>query len=186
MGGCIGLRALHAGLDVAACAFTGPMWGIGLSPVLRPIAWVFSALGRRVGLGAMLAPGQTRAYYTLRQPFDGNTLTNDAEMFAWMRGHMQAHPELGLGGPTLRWLNEALIECRALAALPAPTTPCLTFLGAQEDIVDTDAVHTQMQRWANGRLEMVDPAEHEVLMDTPEIRTRAFDALAEIFVPPAP
>ena len=28
MGGCIGLRAVIEGMPVAACVFTGPMWGI--------------------------------------------------------------------------------------------------------------------------------------------------------------
>jgi len=39
MGGCIGLRALHEGLDVKAAAFSAPMWGVGLARHVRATAW---------------------------------------------------------------------------------------------------------------------------------------------------
>ena len=183
MGGCIGLRALHEGLDVDACAFTGPMWGIGMAPVLRPIAWTISSVGRAIGLKNMLSPGQSRTGYVLRQGFEGNTLTNNPEMFDWMRSHLQAQPQLGLGGPTLLWLSEALHECRALAALPAPDLPCITFLGADEEIVGTDAIHRQMAHWPKGTLKVVEGAQHEILMEGPAIRNATFDALTDLFVP---
>ena len=51
MGGGIGLRALHAGLPVAAAAFTGPMWGIALPPAFRPIAQLLAALSHSTGFG---------------------------------------------------------------------------------------------------------------------------------------
>jgi len=183
MGGCIGLRALHNGLGVEACAFTGPMWGIGMAPILRPVAWTVSTVGRAIGLSNALSPGQHRTGYVLRQAFEGNTLTNNPEMFDWMRGHLAAQPQLGLGGPTLLWLNEALRECRKLAALPAPDTRCITFLGDEEDIVGTDAIHRQMARWSKGTLTMVKGAQHEVLMESPAIQKATFDALADLFTP---
>ena len=181
MGGCIGLRALHEGLEVAACAFTGPMWGIGMARPLRPAAWGISGLGRALGLTTMLTPGQTRTSYVLRQEFEGNTLTNNEDTFNWMRTHLKAHPELGLGGPTLLWLNEALRECRALARMPAPDLPCITFLGTEEDIVGTDAIHALMARWPKGHLDLVKGAQHEVLMEGPEIRKATFDAIDALF-----
>jgi len=47
MGGAIGLRALHQGLPVQAACFTAPMWGIGLAPHLRPLAWIMNGLLQR-------------------------------------------------------------------------------------------------------------------------------------------
>ena len=50
MGGCIGLRSVMDGLPVAACAFSGPMWGIKISAALRPAAWALSWGSGVVGL----------------------------------------------------------------------------------------------------------------------------------------
>ena len=181
MGGAIGLRALMDGLDVNACAFTGPMWGIGLSPMLRPIAVSLGALSRAFGMADRLAPGQSSTTYVVREPFEGNTLTNDPEMFGWMKGQLAAQPELALGGPSLHWLHEALGECRAMATKPSPNVPCLTFLGTQEAIVDRSVIHTRMHKWPNGELMLVPNCQHEVLMENEEIRTMAFDKLDTFF-----
>jgi lysophospholipase len=74
-----------------------------------------------------------------------------------------------------------LIEANALAARPAPKTPILTFLGTNERIVRTKTIHQRMQTWENGTLVMVEGAEHEILMERPEIRNDAFDKMAKLF-----
>jgi lysophospholipase len=38
-----------------------------------------------------------------------------------------------------------------------------------------------MQTWENGTLVMVEGAEHEILMERPEIRNDAFDQMAKLF-----
>jgi len=45
MGGAIGLRAVMDGLPVAACCFSAPMWGIGISPPLRVVAIALTLAG---------------------------------------------------------------------------------------------------------------------------------------------
>ena len=71
MGGCIGLRALHAGLPVAAAAFTAPMWGIQMAPAIRPAAWTLSAVARPLRFGHVFAPGQVPAPYVMRATLRG-------------------------------------------------------------------------------------------------------------------
>jgi lysophospholipase len=97
-------------------------------------------------------------------------LTDDPEIYAALRGQITAHPALSLGGPTLRWLNRSLHEMRALARLPAPATPCITFLGSGESIVDPAAIRTRMARWPGGVLHEIKGGLHEMLMDKPEMR----------------
>ena len=58
---------------------------------------------------------------------------------------------------------------------PSPPVPMVTFLGSDEAVVDAGAIRQRMARWPGGRLEMVAGAQHEVLMETPTIRARAFD-----------
>ncbi len=181
MGGCIGLRAVMEGLDVHAVVFSAPMWGIQMSAALRPVAWTLSWGANRVGLGALYAPGTGPKHYIEEQPFDGNSLTRDPEMYAYMQAHLAEEPALGIGGPSFHWLHQALSECRALAARPAPDLPCLTFLGTEEKIVDPGRIRDRMAHWPGGTLRMVDGAEHEVLMEVPTIRHAITDETAAFF-----
>lgn len=181
MGGTIGLRALMDGFPVQAAAFTAPMWGIRIAPSLRPLAWAIATGARAAGRGLSLAPGTNLTCYLSMAPFEGNLLTTDAEMYGWMKSHVLLHPELGLGGPTLQWLHEALLECRRLRAAPSPSVHAVVFLGTQEKIVTVPEIHRRMGRWPGGALEIVPKAEHEVLMETPAIRARAFDRITALF-----
>ena len=181
MGGCIGLRALHEGLGVKAAMFSAPMWGILMTPLVKPFAWTVSSVASRIGLGTRISPGQSTTSYLEEVLLEENLLTNDHEMFGWMQNQLKAHPELGLGGPSLSWLNAALTEMRNLRARPSPDIAALTFLGTDEAIVDPDAVRDRMRRWPNGTLEVIETGRHEMMMDAPEMRARVFDATAAHF-----
>ncbi|WP_375173129.1 alpha/beta fold hydrolase [Pseudooceanicola sp.] len=174
MGGCIGLRSLYEGLPVNSAVFSAPMWGIRMAAPTRPAAWVLSWSGSRLGLGHLMSPGTSEEPYPLDAPFAENKLTSDPEMYDYMRRQLIAQPELSLGGPSLHWLNQALAETLALARRPAPALDCLTFLGADEAIVDPGRIHARMESWTNGELVMLPGARHEVLMETPATRDAIF------------
>lgn len=181
MGGAIGLRAAMDGLEIAACTFTGPMWGIFMRPMIRPMGWALPRVAMMLGMGTRLPPGTRYEPYVLANPFENNMLTTDDEMYRMMQSQLESVPDLALGGPSLVWLREGLTECVALTTRPSPDLPCLTFLGENERIIDTAAVAARMQRWPKGRLEIVKGAEHEVLMEGPAIRGRVLDQIADLF-----
>ncbi|MFP7672870.1 alpha/beta fold hydrolase [Marivita sp. S0852] len=181
MGGCIGLRALVQGADMTAVVFTGPMWGIMMAPYLRPAAWVLPRVMGLFGQGHRLAPGTARESYLTSAPFKDNLLTTDPGMFAYMRRHVEAEPRFGLGGPSYSWLQSALTECGALANKPAPAIPALCFVGANERIVDTQAIRDRMTRWSGGKLLLVDGAEHEVLMEAANTRRQVTGSAISLF-----
>lgn len=181
MGGCIGLRAVMEGLPVTSCAFSGPMWGIRMASSLRPLAWSLSWGSRRVGMGHLYAPGTTSGNYVLTEPFATNKLTCDRGMYDYMIAQAHAHPKLGLGGPSLHWLHEALQETRRLARRPSPNLPCLTVLGSDEDIVDVDRIYDRMNRWPDSKLEVIKGGRHEVMMDSAAMRRHVFDKLCALY-----
>ena len=181
MGGAIGLRALMQGLSVRACCFTGPMWGIQIPPLLRPVAHLLCNAAPLLRLDTALVPTSSAEQYVQVTPFDDNTLTSDAQMYQLMVDQLQAQPDLALGGPTLRWLREALRDCADLALQPSPPLPCLTFLGTDEQIVEPGAIHDRMARWPGGQLELIQNARHEVLMETPDIRDPGIDQICTLF-----
>lgn len=182
MGGCIGLRALHDGLPVSAAAFSAPMWGLRMSPQLRPAAWSLSYLSRYVGLGLRYAPSTVRESYVMTAPFEDNCLTGDADFFAYMKRQVEVHPELQLGGPSLHWLFEALLETRRLRRMPAPKTPGIAFVGTEEEVTDPQPIKDYVKKWPAGTLHVIDGARHEFPMERPAIRNAFLDAAARLFV----
>ena len=181
MGGGIGLRAVMEGMPVQACAFTGPMWGIYMSPVIKPFGWMLSHAMPVVGLGTRLPPSTRYENYVLAEPFEGNILTRDPEMYAVMRSQMERYPALALGGPSLIWFREALVECKHLASRPSPDLPCICFVGAEEKIIDVQSCRDRMAIWPRGELDIIPNAEHEVLIETPEVRKHIYDRLDALF-----
>lgn len=181
MGGCIGLRSLNDGLGVQSVAFSAPMWGIKMSPALRPIAWGLSSVSKQLGFSDVFAPGQQAETYVLRATAADNTLTSDSSNFDILQNQLMVQPDLALGGPSLHWLNEALREMRILSQRPSPDVPCVTFLGSDETIVDPARIYERMDNWASGELVFLPDARHEVLMETQAIRTRVFDKAAALF-----
>jgi lysophospholipase len=181
MGGAIGLRALQNGLPVAAAAFSAPMWGIQIPAWKRPVARIVTALNCALGRGASYAPESGPVPYVQEAPFADNMLTTDPAMFAFQQEHLAAVPALALAGPTMRWLREALAECRALSRIPSPGLPALATLGSNERIVDPAAIRARVARWPGARLLQFDGGEHEVMMETPPRRAAFYAAVAALF-----
>lgn len=180
MGGAIGLRALYKDLPVKAAAFTGPMWHIGLGK-MRPLAYLLSVILRALGMGNWLAPGTKNETYVLDVAFEDNKLTKNRDMYARLQAQARANIELCIGGPSIRWVNEALVECSDMAKMQAPAVPCVTFLGTDEDIVDPQAIKDRIAGWSNGALEMIEAGEHEVLMEGAETRAKIMGKITSLF-----
>jgi lysophospholipase len=181
MGGCIGLRALMRGLPIKAAVFSAPMWGIAMAAWLRPVATVMGALAGPLGYAHRYAPTTGGQAYLVSQPFEGNVLTTDREMWDYMRRQVVEVPQFGLGGPSIAWLQAALRECAALARMPAPRIPAICGLGTAEKVVDVPPIHLRMAGWAQGQLDLYPGAEHEIMMEGPAARARFFDRSAALF-----
>jgi lysophospholipase len=181
MGGCIGLRALMRGLPVRAAAFSAPMWGIHMAAWMRPVAQVLAQMSVWTRQAHRYAPTTGGQSYLLANPFQGNVLTTDPDMWAYMRRQVQEEPAFRLGGPSMAWLRAALAECDALMRAPSPDLPAICALGTAEKVVDVAPIHLRMARWPKGRLDLYPAAEHEVMMETPALRGRFFDDAAALF-----
>ncbi|RWR09400.1 alpha/beta hydrolase [Sinirhodobacter populi] len=181
MGGAIALRRLTEAHPFRACAFSAPMWGVGVPRWLRPWAPQLARWLRGGRLSEAYVRGTTAETYVLHAPFEDNMLTTDARMWAWLVDQAGAEPRLALGGPSYQWAAESILECQALTALPSPALPCLTVIGSNERIINTRPVHERMARWPGGRLLVVEGGEHEVMMETPARRKQFYDAVAALF-----
>lgn len=175
MGGLIGLRALDEGLDVASAAFSAPMWGVVIKTWMRPFARIVPAASSRVGLGHLYSPGASAKNYVTAHPFEDNQLTRDAGMYAYMRRQLAEHPELSLGGPSFHWVHEGLAELDHYRDAPLPRIPVYVAIGSGERIVDIPAVREMAARWPGAVFETFPGAEHELMMELPEVRQRFLD-----------
>ncbi len=175
MGGCIGLRSVIEGLDVKAAVFSSPMWGIQNDVALRPLLGAATNVGKPFKLHKAFAPGTKPTFYAQVEPFETNNITNDPVHYAMMQSHLAAHPELGLGGPTIRWVSQAAKEMAALRKAEVPNIPMLIFLGADENVVDAKAIVKRAPTLPNATLETIDGGKHENWMETPEIQAKVWD-----------
>ena len=181
MGGCIGLRSLHEGLDVGAAVFSGPMWRIYLGPYARRIALGVTGTAKSFGLGNRYLFGtNSRNYLHVANP-GKNALTSDLDMFLMLKSQIEIRPELATGGPSYSWLNAALRECNALLEELPPDYPVLTLMGTQERVVDPKAVRIIHSRWPRGNLEYVPEARHEIMMENSEIRKYFYGRVSDFF-----
>lgn len=178
MGGCIGLRALYDGLDVAAAAFTGPMWGLQMSTFLRTLSPAIMALAGPMGFGKTFAP--TMGPWEPLQ-FDDNTLTTDRAQFDYMSRQTDEHPELALGGPSLSWVKAALLETAELMEKAPLDLPTVAIVGTAEQIVDIDAAKTRMASWPKGSYLSIEDGRHEVLMEAEPLRAPSLAAILALF-----
>ncbi|MDB6452105.1 alpha/beta fold hydrolase [Falsirhodobacter sp. 20TX0035] len=181
MGGLIALRWLMEGADVAAIAFSAPMWGLPMEGLMRPVAHLVAGSSAVLNRADRPVPGLTPAPYVTEAPFAGNTLTSDPETFARLKADAAAMPDRMLGGPSLGWLGAALREMRTLTPRPCPPVPALAMVGSRERVVDVTAIRARMARWDGAVLTAIDGAEHEILMERPEIRAAFLDTADALF-----
>jgi len=177
MGGTIALRALHNGLPVENVIFSAPMWGIYVAPLLRLPAKLITDIGPLIGLAKRFSPNTKPDNYVQVNPFEGNVLTNDAKTYHWLTEQLNAHPELGIGGPSINWLHQAFVECAKLRRLPPLKQKCLCLLGGEEAIVSPQAINKIMTKWPNGKLVNIDGAQHEILMEEQHVLDLAWDEI---------
>ena len=185
MGGAIAMAVAHAG----RCPFdrmvlTAPM--IALAGRAEPrterrLVEIVDALG----FGGLYAPGAGGGRPYSLYPFEGNVLTSDSARYARLQATMAAHPELGLGGPTIGWAHAAFRLMRRFAEPDFPravTTPTLVIASGSDGVVDTRSIERFAARLRAGDLLTIDGARHEIMMERDVFRDlflRAFEPYAQ-------
>ena len=182
MGGAIGLAALEGGLPVASAAFSSPMWGIDFRGIPVPVVLALTGILVRLGRGGRPAPGSGGDdSFLLLDPFLKNLLTGDGPRWGRMVAETATWPEIAIGGATSNWVREAVLECRRLAAVPAPDLPALIALGGRERIVSGAAIRRRAADWPGARLMELPESRHEPMMERDPIRTAFLQAAVQLF-----
>lgn len=176
MGGAIGLGALARGvLAPDAAILSAPMMGIALGAIGRLAASAILPVAKALGKLDRWPPFAPQKPYVFG-PSKKNVLTGDAAMFDWMAATLRAEPRLQLASPTLGWLNAAVAESGFLARQGPLDHPALCLLGTKEAVVDACAIRSGAPRLGAELVEF-DGAQHEVLIETAELRDQVWNAI---------
>jgi lysophospholipase len=144
----------------------------------------------RIALVARLAAlsGLGRYTFSRGEPpvtFDGNVLTSDARRFARNAEILSAHPELAVGRPTARWLNEvlgAMARVTRQEHLTRIRIPTLLLCPTADALVPRGAVGALARIFRAGRLIEIDGARHELFQEADRYRAQALAAIGA-FIP---
>ncbi|HLK24428.1 MAG TPA: alpha/beta hydrolase [Caulobacteraceae bacterium] len=187
MGGCLTLMAFAKGeRRFAGSILSAPMLGLAAqrNRLLRIAVWVAA----HTGFANAYAPGQVGDPYAAT--FESDRLTHDRAR--WERTHMLLlqHRDLGLGAPTLGWVEsafEALSWLHGAPEVERVEIPVVILSAGEENVVDNAGQRLMASRLPHCRLVEVPGALHEILMETDDIRAvfwREFDQLAAAIARP--
>ena len=154
-----------------------------LTRVAGPLTRLMRIIGRG---GAYVPSGDSGGPGT--EGFAGNVLTSDPVRYARNTAVLEQVPALGLGAPTVAWVDAALRQMKQFAE-PAYAAsirqPILMVAAGRDEVVSTPAIETFGQHLLAGRHLILAGAKHEILQEQDHFRTQ-FWAAFDAFVPGTP
>ena len=182
MGGQLLLRALRDQNYFSRAVMTGPLLGFHFGRWPRWLVPILTFVVKNCGFGWVYIPGANTRPVVQKSQFEGNVLMSDKMRWDRDVGILEAHPQLGLGGPTYSWLRAAMISMNKLHHWPrkkGPSCPTLIVLAGNDRVVDNRETRNFVAKARGFSLTVIEGAEHEILNETNAIRERfwaAFDA----------
>lgn len=168
---------------VRRMVLTAPLLDFRHAPLSRPSLRRLTGLARLLGLGRLYLGGGPRP--RVQADLTGSKLTSDPARYRRNLAIYAQNPELGIGGPTVAWVNAALRAMRQVADPDFAARihiPLLLIAAGADEVVSTPAIEAYSRRLRSGSLLTIDGAQHELLQEADRYREQvlaAFDA----FVP---
>jgi lysophospholipase len=187
MGGAAMLRVAHSGkpwferIVLSAPMIDMPGWRASL-----PARLLMRTL-RLAGFGGNYVPG-TNVDKVGAADFAGNSLTTDPQRYARNAAIVAQDPTLGIGSPTVAWLDAAfatMVEFRSPDYPARITRPVLIVAAGADTIVSIAAIAEFAARLPAGSHRLIEGARHEILQEQDGHRAQ-FWAAFDGFVPGGP
>jgi lysophospholipase len=187
MGGSVLIRAAHRGRRwFDRIVLSAPMIELAGRAASRG-ARITARTLRYLGLGGAYVPGGGATAVATR-PFIGNPVTSDPVRYARTAAIVEAEPALGLGSPTVGWVDAAFRAMREFAAPNYPARirqPIMIVAAGEDGLVSTPAIGQFALRLRAGSHLVIAGSRHEILMEQDRFRSQ-FWAAFDAFVPGSP
>jgi lysophospholipase len=186
MGGAIAIRACHdGGRWFERLVLSAPLIGLPSGRMMglaAPLARTLRLLGRG---SAYVPTGSGAAVGT--EDFVGNVVTTDPVRFARNAAVLEAEPDLGLGAPTIAWVDSVLRLMKRFGPAYAAQIrqPLLLVAAGRDQVVSTAAIENFGKHLVAGRHLIVAGSQHEILQEQDHYRDQ-FWAAFDAFVPGTP
>ncbi len=142
---------------------------------------------RFAGMSTAYVPGGSERMIALGE-FHGNSATSDPVRYARAKAVLEAAPELGIGSPTVGWLNAAyrtMNDFANPAYFAKVRQPLMLIAAGRDEVVSTAAIEEAAMRLRAGSHLIVAGSRHELLMEQDRYRSQ-FWAAFDAFVPGTP
>jgi lysophospholipase len=142
---------------------------------------------RMLGLGSAYVPGGSDVIASTG-PYLSNPATSDPVRHARTKAVLEAAPDLGIGSPTVSWLNAAFRAMNEFADPNFPSkvrVPLMLIAAGRDQIVSTAAIEDIAIRLRAGSHLIVAGSRHELMMEQDRYRGQ-FWAAFDAFVPGTP
>ena len=179
MGGAIAY--LHASLSrhpPDGLILVAPMFGLKLGGMNARMAEAVARLAVRIGLGERYVPG-VDGRTVMERGFARNPLTSDEDRFNLVLQLQSTEPDLALGGPSWRWMREALCATRRIRTQAPLNVPILALLADRDRVVDNRKTMALLQDNENVKVQVLANCLHCPLLERNEIRRQVFGAVQE-------
>ncbi len=176
------LAAARLRTQIERMVLTAPM--IALSRGSPELLARLSGFLMYFGLGEAFVPGGGATIVQTR-PFQGNPVTSDPNRYRRSVDVVDADPSIGIGAPTIGWLNAAMRVSLRMAEpdfSSAVPMPVLMVLAGAESIVSNRAAEDLSRRIKTTAHLRIPGARHEILMERDVFRDQfwvAFDAFIQ-------
>ncbi len=183
-GGQILLRSLHKHTWFDKVVISSPFVGLAKRLLPAPMIRTAAVLATLCGLGWIFVPGQSRRPLRVAD-FPGNPLTSDISRFSRDARTLETAPQLGVGGPTMGWLNAAINSIDSLSRLSKAEklrTPVLFVTAGADTVVSTSAAFTLAECVPGIAVVKIENARHELLNERDQFREQfwaAFDSFVD-------
>ncbi|WP_377290922.1 alpha/beta fold hydrolase [Rhizobium sp. SG2393] len=179
-----GLVALSMGPALSGridrMVLSAPFLGLGAQAIGEGTIARLAALACMTGLGSR-ALNRDKG----NRPFETNLLSSDPVRFARNAAILAAHPGLGMGPPSARWLSESFAAIRRVTRhehLTRITIPTLVLAPTADRLVPHISVENLCRIFRAGHMVPVDGARHELFQEADRYRSQAIAAILA-FIP---
>ncbi len=185
MGGAVAIRCCHDGHRwFERVVLSAPMIALASGRRWMGIAATMVRAMRLMGCGAAFVPRGGEAAAGSSE-FLGNVLTSDPVRYARNAAVLEAEPALGLGAPTVAWVDAALRQMKRFAERDFAARirqPMLLVAAGRDEVVSTPAIENFGTALLAGRHLIVPGSRHEILQEQDHYRAQ-FWAAFDAFVP---